>query len=190
MRAPPPPLFLIDLLWVAFFLYWYAAARGMKRTAWRASLPAELAHRLPLALGVALLFLPRLPPPLLRRIVAPDPAAGALGVLLVLLGMGFAIGARRFLGGNWSGRVTVKEGHTLVTSGPYRIVRHPIYTGMLLAFLGTALALGELSGFLALPFLFASFLIKSRQEEARMRATFPDYDRYAKRTPALIPFLF
>jgi protein-S-isoprenylcysteine O-methyltransferase Ste14 len=190
MRAPPPPLLLIDFLWLAFVVYWYAAARGMKRAAWRASLPEELAHRLPLAIAVALLFLPHLPPPLMNRIVTPDPAAGALGVLLALLGLGFAIRARRYLGGNWSGRVMVKEGHTLVTSGPYRVVRHPIYTGLLLAFLGTALALGELRGFLALPILFAAFLIKSRQEEARMRATFPDYDRYAKRTPALIPFLF
>jgi protein-S-isoprenylcysteine O-methyltransferase Ste14 len=189
MRPPPPPLLVVDLLWVAFVLYWYAAARGLKRAAWRASLPAELAHRLPLAIAVALFFVPRLPPPLTNRVVSSDPAAAALGVLLVLLGLGFAIWARRYLGGNWSGRVTVKEGHTLVTSGPYRVVRHPIYTGLLLAFLGTALTLGELRGFLAVPILFAAFLIKSRQEEARMRATFPDYDRYAKRTPALIPFL-
>lgn len=132
----------------------------------------------------------RLPPPLADRVLAPDPAASAPGVLLVALGLGFAVWARRWLGANWSARVTVKEGHSLVTSGPYRIVRHPIYSGGLLALLGTALAQGELRGFLALALAFVAFLIKSRFEEARMRAVFPEYERYAKRTPALVPFLF
>lgn len=73
--------------------------------------------------------------------------SGALGLLLVLLGVAFAIWARLQLGGNWSGAVTVKEGHTLVCRGPYTIVRHPIYSGFLLALLGVALIIGEGAAF-------------------------------------------
>ena len=73
---------------------------------------------------------------------------GATGLLLVLLGVAFSIWARLVLGGNWSSAVTVKQGHTLVCRGPYTIVRHPIYTGILLALLGVALIVGEVRGLL------------------------------------------
>jgi protein-S-isoprenylcysteine O-methyltransferase Ste14 len=86
--------------------------------------------------------------------------------------------------------VVVKEGHALVTSGPYRYVRHPIYTGILLAFLGTALAIGEWRALLAVPFAVLSFIIKSRMEEGRMRETFPQYEAYQRGTAALIPFVY
>lgn len=184
------PLTLIGALWLAWLLYWAIASVGVKRAAWRSPWWAELSHRLPLGLAAALLFLRRLPPPLHQRLVAPSAAASALSVLLVALGLGFAVWARVYLAGNWSARVTVKEGHALVTTGPYRLVRHPIYTGILAAFLGTALAQGELSGFLALLLASGALLLKSRIEEARMRATFSEYERYAERTAALVPFLF
>jgi protein-S-isoprenylcysteine O-methyltransferase Ste14 len=202
MPAPlaPPPSFahtpvvhfvkLISALWLAWLLYWAIASLGVKRAAWRSPWWVELSHRLPLGAAAALLFLPHLPPPLHRHLIAPGPTTSALGVLLVALGLGFAVWARVHLAGNWSARVTVKQGHALVTTGPYRLVRHPIYTGILSAFLGTALGQGELGGLLALLLAFGALLLKSRIEEARMRATFADYAHYAQRTAALVPFLF
>ncbi len=86
--------------------------------------------------------------------------------------------------------VVVKEDHALIRSGPYRRVRHPIYTGMLLAFLGTAVAVGEWRGLVGFVLAFVSFLLKSRMEEARMAETFPEYAEYRRRTASLIPGVY
>jgi len=84
----------------------------------------------------------------------------------------------------------VKEGHALIRSGPYAHVRHPIYTGILLAFLGTAVSIGEWRALLAVPFALLAFVLKSRLEEGRMRQTFPEYEQYQRETAALIPFIY
>jgi protein-S-isoprenylcysteine O-methyltransferase Ste14 len=84
----------------------------------------------------------------------------------------------------------VKEDHALIRTGPYSRLRHPIYTGLLLAFLGTAMIVGEVRAFLAFVLLLISFAIKSQAEEARMRETFPEYEQYRRETPALIPYVF
>jgi protein-S-isoprenylcysteine O-methyltransferase Ste14 len=113
-----------------------------------------------------------------------------LGPALTLAGIAFTIWARVLLGGNWSGNVTLKHGHELVVDGPYRWVRHPIYTGILVALAGTALALGEWRGVLALAIAAAALWRKLGLEEALMRGQFGDaYARYAERVPALIPFV-
>jgi len=111
-------------------------------------------------------------------------------VLLVAAGLGFSVWARVHLGRNWSAEVVVKQDHALIRSGPYRHLRHPIYSGMLLAFLGMALAFGEWRGLLALALVFASFARKSRMEERFMRETFPEYAEYQRETRALIPFVY
>ena len=113
-----------------------------------------------------------------------------LGIALVAAGLGFAIWARLYLGRNWSGSVTVKESHTLIQTGPYARVRHPIYTGILLAFVGTALTVGEWRGIAAFLLVLIALVIKSRTEEDRMRATFADYNDYRSKTAALVPFIF
>jgi protein-S-isoprenylcysteine O-methyltransferase Ste14 len=95
------------------------------------------------------------------------------------------------LGGNWSGTITVKEGHTLITTGPYRSVRHPIYTGMIVALLGTALAIGAPYGFVGTGLVLLGFIVKLSVEEARMRETFPaEYADYCRHTARLIPGVF
>ncbi len=117
--------------------------------------------------------------------------SGALGLLLVLLGVAFAIWARLQLGGNWSAAVTVKEGHTLICRGPYTIVRHPIYSGLLLALLGVALIIGEIRGLLGVGVLFLSYWLKSRMEERFMLEQFgAGYRQYQQRVKALIPHVF
>ena len=110
--------------------------------------------------------------------------------MLLAAGLGFAVWARRHLGRNWSASVVVKEDHALIRSGPYRRVRHPIYTGMLLAFLGTAVAVGEWRGLVGFVLAFVSFLLKSRMEEARMAETFPEYAEYRRHTASLIPGIY
>src|SRR5439155_10935097 len=95
-----------------------------------------------------------------------------------------------YIGQNWSGTVTIKVGHTLIRTGPYRWVRHPIYSGILLAMIGTALARGKPISVLAIVLFWFGFWFKSRLEEQFMRKTFgQEYDEYARSTGALVPKL-
>jgi protein-S-isoprenylcysteine O-methyltransferase Ste14 len=99
--------------------------------------------------------------------------------------------ARQLLGRNWSGTVQVKQDHQLIRDGPYRFVRHPIYTGVLMAILGTAVAVGHWCGLFAVLIAFGSFWRKLTLEERFMWETFGSvYEEYRARTAALIPFLF
>ena len=109
---------------------------------------------------------------------------------MVAGGLGISIWARRVLGRNWSGIVTVKQDHELIRTGPYRYVRHPIYTGLLLAILGTALIFGEWRGLIAFVIFTAAIMLKVRTEERFMDESFPEqYARYRAEVPALLPFL-
>jgi len=123
-------------------------------------------------------------------IVPNSQLAGATGLLLVLLGVAFSIWARLVLGGNWSSAVTVKQRHTLTCRGPYTIVRHPIYTGILLALLGVAFIVGQVRGLLGVGVLALSYWLKLRIEERFMLEQFgADYRRYQERVKALIPYV-
>jgi protein-S-isoprenylcysteine O-methyltransferase Ste14 len=114
----------------------------------------------------------------------------AVGAVLVVLGLGFATWARVYLGRNWSADVTLKQEHELVRSGPYRWVRNPIYTGILIALAGSALARGQWSGVLAVVIAFGSFWYKARLEERVMHDAFgAEYDAYRREVKALIPFV-
>ena len=106
-------------------------------------------------------------------------------------GLLFSIWAREHLGSNWSRSVTIKQGHELITSGPYAVVRHPIYTGILAGFLGTAITLSEVRGFIALVLILLALWLKLRMEEQWMRAQFGEtYTTYTRQTAALVPYLF
>ena len=95
-----------------------------------------------------------------------------------------------YLGSNWSSSVTIKRGHELITGGPYSLVRHPIYTGLLTGFLGAAIAIARVSGLVAFALVFALFWFKLRLEERWMRIQFGEvYAQYAQRVPALVPLL-
>jgi protein-S-isoprenylcysteine O-methyltransferase Ste14 len=123
--------------------------------------------------------------------VIPESAAAEYAAL-VLTGAGalFAIWARLYLGGNWSAIVAVKQGHTLVRTGPYRIVRHPIYAGLLAALAGTAVGYGYVGGLLAMVVAFAAWLAKARLEESFLMAEFgAAYGEYRREVKTLIPFV-
>jgi protein-S-isoprenylcysteine O-methyltransferase Ste14 len=111
-----------------------------------------------------------------------------IGAVVNLLGLGFSVWARVYLGNNWSRSVTIKQNHELITGGPYGLVRHPIYTGLLIGVLGTAIAIGQVRGLVAFAFIFTSLWFKLRLEERWMRLQFGDvYEQYAQRVPALVP---
>ncbi|HEX5353877.1 MAG TPA: isoprenylcysteine carboxylmethyltransferase family protein [Rhodanobacteraceae bacterium] len=188
-------MILLDVIggiWLAWLLYWWVSSMRTKATARSDGLRALLMYRVPMLLGALLLIAtnpPRwLPLWLWRRWLQDSTAWPALGLGLVVLGLGFACWARVTLGRNWSAAVQLKKGHELIVTGPYRWARHPIYTGMLLALIGTALAIGELRGLLAIAFVFAGLWLKLRHEEAWMREYFGDaYVDYMQRVKALIP---
>jgi protein-S-isoprenylcysteine O-methyltransferase Ste14 len=181
---------LIFWLWSGWGLYWMLAALRSKATRRREPLASRLAHLLPLAVGATLFAWPaRGWSALAWQLWPPSLSTVWLGVALVVAGLAFAVWARVHLGGNWSGTVTVKQGHELIRSGPYAYVRHPIYTGLITALLGTAVASGTVRGAIGLAIIVASFVRKSRTEEDFMRETFPgEYPRYSAEVPALIPF--
>ena len=104
------------------------------------------------------------------------------------MGLGFTVWARLYLGSNWSRSVTIKQGHELITGGPYGLVRHPIYTGLLTGFLGTAIAIAQVRGLVAFALIFSVLWLKLRLEERWMRLQFGSaYEQYARRVRALVP---
>jgi len=121
----------------------------------------------------------------------PDFAALAyLGVAVTAIGIAFAVWARFVLGQNWSSQVTLKQGHELIRGGPYALVRHPIYSGMLLGLLGTAIGVGEFRGLIALALFIVAWWLKARTEETLMIQQFGEqYSRYRRDVKALIPFV-
>jgi protein-S-isoprenylcysteine O-methyltransferase Ste14 len=177
-------------LWLAWVLYWVICALSAKTTQRRESLGSRLSHVVPLLIGVALIVWPRVPWDWLSlRLLPPGPLNHALGFVLLALGLAFTVWARVHLGRNWSGTVTLKEGHELIRSGPYSYVRHPIYTGLLVALLGSAVACGELRALIGLGVVAGAFIRKLRIEERFMREIFPgQYQRYCAQVPALVPF--
>jgi protein-S-isoprenylcysteine O-methyltransferase Ste14 len=182
---------LFPVLWLGFIAFWVAMARGGKAVAERETAYSRLSHFLPLAIAVCLLAAPDVPfGPLNDRFAPLSLWLVQLGAASTFAGIAFAIWARVWIAGNWSSDVTLKRDHELITTGPYRWVRHPIYTGVLLALLGTALAVGEWRGLLAVVLAGAAFWRKLGIEEAVMRRQFgAAYASYAEHVPALIPFV-
>jgi len=178
-------------MWGGWFVLWRVMATRVKTAAQSEGLASWLSHFGPLVIAGGLLAAPRFPfPPLDGRFVPLALWPPTLGVALTFAGLVSCVWARFVLAGNWSGYVEVKHDHELVVDGPYRWVRHPIYTGLLLMFAGTALAVGEWRGVLAVAIAAAAFWRKLRLEEAAMRGEFGEaYVRYANRTSRLIPYL-
>jgi protein-S-isoprenylcysteine O-methyltransferase Ste14 len=181
----------IAAFWLVFVSVWLVASLSTKRTVYRESAGERARYWLLLVIAYLLLTQGRKFPYPLSLIIIPRTAlSGWIGAVLCACGLALAIWARLILGRNWSGVVTLKEDHELVQRGPYRLVRHPIYTGLQGMFLGTAIAFGSLSAFIAVPLVFVSFWIKLSREERLMLKQFPDdYPDYQRRVKRIIPFL-
>jgi protein-S-isoprenylcysteine O-methyltransferase Ste14 len=180
---------LITILWVIWGVYWLVAARGVKATQRLESATSRAAHIVPLMIAGWLLAARTLPGGLLSgNILPPGRAVYVAGAFIVAVGLAFAIWARRTLGRNWSGVVTVKQDHELVREGPYRLVRHPIYTGLLLGLIGSAIARDEWRGVLAVVIAWLALWRKLQLEERWMIEQFGDaYRRFRAEVPALVP---
>jgi len=183
--------YLFPAMWLGYMAYWWAMSANVKETKRRESGVSRFARMVLLVCAVALLWLPRVPIAVLnKRFLPPGTWCFWSGAAVTACGLLFSVWARRHLGKNWSQAVTVKEGHELITSGPYALVRHPIYTGLLLAIVGCALARGEWRGLLAVALVFGALWHKLRLEEKWMRAQFGEsYEAYARRVAALVPYI-
>jgi protein-S-isoprenylcysteine O-methyltransferase Ste14 len=183
---------LFPALWMAWAFYWWLTSRDVKKTTRREPFLSRVGHLGPMLVAAALLWSPRLGGPVLgARFMPWAPWQFWAGVAVTAGGLGFAVWARRHIGRNWSAIVTLKEDHELVTTGPYALVRHPIYTGLLFGFFGSAVALGQWRGLLAVAIVYLALLRKYRLEERWMRERFgAAYDAYRARVKALVPFLF
>jgi protein-S-isoprenylcysteine O-methyltransferase Ste14 len=182
---------LLVTAWVTFFLYWLIAAFFASRAVKRES-PARRALTLLLgSIPFFLMFTGDLRYGLLARRFVPDVRSVAVaGAVVTYAGLALAIWARVILGRNWSAAVTIKHEHRLIRSGPYAVVRHPIYSGLLLALLGTGLDVGEVRALAAVAIAFLVWHFKSRTEERFMVEQFGrEYEEYRRRTRALVPFV-
>src|SRR5436309_9909687 len=169
MQTYPLALNIISGCWILFAVIWLLAAFATKKSVYRESRVQRLRYTIPILLGGFLLAKGhRLSDPLNHRVIPHVEALAWTGVVLCVAGLFFCIWARFTLGRNWSGVVTLKGGHELITRGPYAWVRHPIYTVLLTMFVATLLVLGQLAGILAVGCVFAGLWIKWRYEEKRM----------------------
>jgi protein-S-isoprenylcysteine O-methyltransferase Ste14 len=180
------------VVWIAFLLYWGIKSAGTKTTHRVEPAASRILRALALLIVIVLLSTTRIPLPWLYRQLWPSGIwSFSVGGAVTIAGLLFAVWARQHLASNWSSSVTIKQGHELITTGPYGLVRHPIYTGILTGFLGTEIALAQVRGLIAFVLVLLGFWTKLRMEERWMRSQFGEtYATYAHRTAALVPYLF
>lgn len=181
----------IGAAWLVLAVVWLVGAFTTKKTV-RAQPGRNRIVYVTLVLLGSLLFVEKLHSGFLaRRFVPMSAAAAYTGLALTIVGVVFTIWARFYLGSNWSGRPTIKEGHTLIRTGPYAVVRHPIYSGISLGLFGTAVAQGKLGALIGTVLVLIAFKVKSRLEESFMTEQFDgEYVQYMKQVKGLIPFVW
>jgi protein-S-isoprenylcysteine O-methyltransferase Ste14 len=184
-------LHLASVAWIVFIAYWIVSAQKLKSIKQREPRGERLIQLVLMVAAYFLMFNDQFSRGwLATRFVSAAPTIGEIGVALTVAGIAFAIWARWHLGENWSATVTLKEGHELISSGPYRYIRHPIYTGMLLAFVGTALALGEYRALISVCIVLFAFYIKAKKEERFLTQEFGEkFREHSRRTGMFLPRL-
>jgi protein-S-isoprenylcysteine O-methyltransferase Ste14 len=185
----PTPIHLVRDLWVLLGIVWLVAAFQRTRAQKREPPGERLAHLLVMAAAFVLLY-DREPwwGILNRRFIPQAEWIEWMGVALTAAGVTIAIWARRHLGKYWSAEVTIRAGHELICTGPYARIRHPIYTGMLLALVGTALAIGEYRAILAVGIAIFGFARKARKEESFLAGQFGAvFEEHRRRTGFFLP---
>ena len=180
------------MVWIAFLVFWQIKAAKTKTTTRVEPAVSRILRVFVFLIVIVLLSTTLIPLPWLYHQQWPQGLWPFwLGAAVTVAGLSFAVWAREHLGRNWSRSVTIKKDHDLITTGPYAAVRHPIYTGILAGFIGTAIALSQVRGAIACGLIFLVFWAKLRMEEEWMRSQFGDrYVAYTRRTTALIPYLF
>ena len=180
------PWFIATLGWVILGLCWDAAA---KKTAETKSAEPRWSRTVHVFLVNAAMFLAIVP--VRGRIVPVSTLIMAAGLAVEAAGLAFAITARHHLGRYWSGEISIKVDHQLIRSGPYRRLRHPIYTGLLAMYAGTAFVTGTWLALAGLAMAIVAYARKIRLEEANLRRVFgAEYEAYVRESWALVPWLF
>ena len=177
---------IIGACWIAFFAIWFVLAIP-GNTGRTTRSPAAIGLRVALGIAIVLgvIFYQRLPVLAFGRVTS---VAAVVGCALCIAGLGFAVWARVALGRSWGMPMTTHENPELVTSGPYRYVRHPIYTGMSAMVIGTALVLP--AALLWTVLMIVYMISSARREERDMALRFPDaYPAYKQRSKMLVPFV-
>ena len=179
----------VTALWIVWLLYWIVSAWSVRRNERGESGSQRFLTALVLGIGGFLIFARQSHlGPLDWRFVPEAISIHVLALAMVVAGLGISVWARRHIGQFWSGRVMLKEGHQLIQSGPYARVRHPIYSGIFLATLGTALFVGEWRALLGAAIFFVAHWLKARREEALLAGKFGKaYEEYRRRTGSLLP---
>ena len=176
-------------LWIAFIAYWSVAAKNSGAAKSSESQRSRSIHELLLNSGLLLLFLPV--PGLAGHFLAQARSVTLAGLVVQAAFFPLAWWSRRHLGRNWSTKVRIAEEHELVRSGPYRFVRHPIYTAMLGMALGTTIVSGQYHSLLGLLIIAIAYWRKIRIEEAALGGAFgAEYDEYRRKSWALVPLIF
>jgi protein-S-isoprenylcysteine O-methyltransferase Ste14 len=175
---------IIFAVWVVFWIYWLAASVGVKAGQTRWTRFAGI--RIGLILIVLLLVRVRA---FKTHVTTTDPWLEGIGLAVFLLGLALAVWARVYLGRNWGMPMSQKVDPELVTTGPYRKVRHPIYSGIILAMIGTMIAV-SLYWLVAVIVIGVYFIYSATVEERYIAERFPDsYPGYKRSTKMLIPFI-
>ena len=181
--------YLIAIPWITFVAYWLVGTLKTRRTIRRESFASRYGVLLLEILGFAMLFSRVAEVGVLGQHVVPQTYTSAVtGVVLTWIGIAIALWARWRLGQYWSARVTLKEGHKLIRTGPYAYFRHPIYSGLDLAALGAALAIGEWRCVVAVGFIVVGYWIKAKKEESMLASQFGEaFEEHRRHTGFLIP---
>jgi protein-S-isoprenylcysteine O-methyltransferase Ste14 len=182
----------IGWCWTAFLVVWLVTALRTKRTRTAESFVGQLPYRVITVLGALLIFDNRFSVGVLATPIIPwTSALYDIGAALTVLGILFAFWARFHLGRNWSGNVTIKTDHELVRTGPYARIRHPIYTGILLAVFGTGLAIDAWRAVLGFVLVLAGFWLKARREESILEREFGGrFADHVRATGMFVPRVF
>jgi len=180
---------IAERAWTIWLVVWLLLAFFSKSTKRRETPGQRLQHVIPALLGFLLIFREGTGAPWLTRAIFPDnPVLMLVCVLVTILGLLFAVWARMALGSNWSGTVTIKANHQLIRRGPYRFIRHPIYTGMLAALLGTAITERLVTGLLGFVVVAFALYQKARREESFLSQEFGDaFMEHRERTGMFLP---
>lgn len=183
----------LSLIWISLLLFWILSGRNNKQSIHKESFFKRfLLYWLPLLIAMLLLgpgewFGHSL---IRENFVEHTNLVGGIGLLISFMGLLIACWSRYLLGKNWSLSVQKKENHELIKSGPYSILRHPIYTGILLIFIGNTIIVGDYRGIIAVLIVFISFWFKLKKEEKWLIEIFgEDYHNYKKTTKAILPYL-
>jgi protein-S-isoprenylcysteine O-methyltransferase Ste14 len=183
------PLWVSAIGWILFTLYWEAVSKNAAPATRSESRRSRKVHLFLANIALIAMFLPI--PGLVQRYLPALPRVIAAGLAIQTAGLMLAVWARRHLGRNWSGEITIKVDHRLVRTGPYSKVRHPIYTSLLAMYAGTAVVSGEMHALLGLALAVFAYARKVRLEETNLTEAFGgDYQAYQGETWALLPGVF